>query len=127
MQRAAFTATDVLGFVKTECGEAAERPQRAPFIAAKQTVRVVFDDCDAMRCRGFRDGLHIAAHTGVVDRNDRLGRRARQLCDLILVEIQRVGTNVYEPGDGAAQNERVHCGNESERGNDHLITGLDFQ
>src|SRR5580704_17693035 len=90
-------------------------------------MRIVLDDSDAVTGSDIHNCIHLTSDARIMDRDNSFGRGCDEFLQFALVEIESVGTNVYEPRYSAPQNERVYCGNESEGWYDYLVAGLDVE
>src|SRR5579872_1310290 len=77
-QSAAFTAGEVLRFMKAQGSEASESSQRFPPIASHQTMCIVLDHRDSMARRDPKNGLHFTRYAGIMDHTNRTGARRNQ-------------------------------------------------
>ena len=115
-ERAAFSARKIFRFMETESCQLPKRAQIPPAISSVKTMRVIFDDRDCMPACDCQNRVHLAADARVVHNKNRFRTVGNPLFDLALVDVQRVRADIHEDGSGAAQDERICSGGESERG-----------
>jgi len=103
----AFAAGEVFGFVETLRGERTEGPEPASAVFPKQAVGIVLDNGDAVLMGKSNDGIHLAAHAGVMHRNDGSGARGNEVRKEAFVEVKGVSSSIAEYGPRAAQHKGV--------------------
>ncbi len=113
-QRTALSAGDVLGFVETLRREFSEGAQVFAFVFAKQSVGVVFNDRKIIFPADGKDLIHLAAHTSIMDRNNRPGPLCDNTFQQAFIEIQGIRPNIDKNWFGTAEDKRVDGGNKSE-------------
>ena len=124
-QRTALAAYQVLGFMEGERSQVANGPQRPALVRRHDPLRRVLDHEKTAGAGNFHDRVHIAAHPGIVDRDDRLGSGRDGGFDPLLIDVQRVRSNVHEHRHRAAKHERVGSRDERVRRQDDFVAGLD--
>jgi hypothetical protein len=126
-QAAAFAGDDVLGLVKAETAEIADRAERPVLVAGHDSLRRVFDDPQVVTPGDGRDRIHFAGDAGVMHRNDRAGPRRDRILDQPFIEIERVLPDIDEHRHRAAQHERVGGRHEGVGGQDDLVAAFDVE
>ena len=126
-QAAAFAGDDVLGFVKTETAEIADRAERAVLVTGHDALRGVFDDLQTMTPGDGRDRIHFAGDAGVMHRNDRAGPRRDRVLDQPFIEIERVLPDIDEHRHRAAQHEGVGGRHEGVGRQDDLVAAFQVE
>src|SRR5436190_1665351 len=70
-QRAAFAATEILGFMETQGCKLTQCAEVSSAISSIKTMRVIFDHSDAMLPRNGRDRIHFASDARVMHKKNR--------------------------------------------------------
>src|SRR5467141_420039 len=104
--------------------DAAEGPA---LVGSHHALCRVFDH-EQVALRGERhDRVHLAGNAAVVHRNDRARAWRNGTGDPGLVDVERIGPDIDEHGDTAAQHERVGGRHEGIRRHDHFIAWPDIR
>src|SRR5947208_1480477 len=110
--------------MKTESCQLPKCAEISPAVSSVKTVRVIFHDGDGVPACDRQDRVHFTSDARVMDKKNRLCVLGNALFDLILIDVQSVRPDVHKDGSGAAQNERICSGGESEgRKNDFISRG----
>ena len=126
-ERAGFSRHHVLGVMKAEHAEMAERARGLAAIGRHQRLCGVLDDDQLMLLGQGHDGRHVAGNAGIVDRNDRARPWRDRAGDLVRVDVERVGAHIDEDRSRAAQRDRIGAGHERERRHHHFVAGADIR
>src|SRR6266566_10160469 len=94
-QRAAFAATEILGFMETQSCKRPKRAEVSSSIFSIKTMRILFDDSNAMLPRNGCDRVHFASDARVMHKKNRFCARGNALLDLVFINVQRVRANVH--------------------------------
>ncbi len=89
-------------------------------------LRRVFDDEQPMRPGDLPNAVHLASDSRVVHGNDHFGSLGEGRLDQILVEVQRVGTDVDEDRPRTGPHKGARRGHKRKGGQDDLIARLEI-
>ncbi len=124
-QGATFAGDDVLGFMERVAAQISDGSQRSPFVGGHHPLGCVFDHQQVMVAGDRHDRVHLASHTGVVDRHDCLGAGCDRCLDQPFVDVEGVFADVHEDRHPPTEHEGIGRGHESVGGHDDLIPRLD--
>lgn len=124
-QGAAFAGDDVLGFMERVAAQISNRSQRTPFVGSHHPLGRVFDHQQVMVAGDRHDRVHLASHTGVVDRHDRLGAGGDRRLNQPFIDVEGVFADVNEDRHPSTKHEGVGRGHKGIGGHDDLIPRLD--
>lgn len=124
-QGAAFPGDDVLGFMERVAAQITDASQRPSFVGGHHPLGRVFDHQQVVVARDRHDRVHLAGHTGVVDRNDRLGAGCDRFLDQPFVDVEGVFADVHEDRHPPTEHEGISRGHKGVGGHDDLIPRLD--
>jgi len=99
--------------------------QRPPFVGGHHPLGCVFDHQQVVVTGDRHDRVHLAGHTGVVDRNDRLGAGCDRRFDQLFVDVEGVFSDIHENRHPTTKHESIGRGYKGVGGHDDLITRLD--
>jgi len=124
-QGAAFAGDDVLGFMERVASKIADGSQRSPFVGGHHPLGCVFDHQQVVVAGDRHDRVHLAGHTGVMDRHDRLGAGCDRCLDQLFVDVEGVFADINENRHPPTEHEGIGRGYKGVRGHDDLIPRLD--
>jgi len=124
-QGATFAGDDILGFMERIAAKISNGTQRAPFVGGHHPLGCVFDHHQVMVAGDRHYRVHLACHTGVVDRHDRLGAGCDRCFDQPFVDVEGVFADVHEDRHPTTEHEGIGRGHKGVGGHDDLIPRLD--
>ena len=105
----------------------ANRAQLSAFISGLYAVRCVFDYQEFMPFRNGHDDVHLAPHTGIVDRNDGFCAGRDGGFDEFFVDVQRVGSYVDKDGNSPTENKGIGGRDKCVGGHDDFVAWPDIR
>lgn len=100
-KRPTLSTGNVLGFVKTLGGQAAKTAKLLPLVLPRQPMGIIFHYFQIMPMRNIKDGVHLAAHPGIMHWHDGPGFRGDQGFQLVFIHVQRVWAVIAEDRSGS--------------------------
>ena len=120
-ERAALSAAYVLGLMEAEAAEIPEGSQRPPLIFRQNALRRILHHEQVMPFCNIHDLVHLAAHPGVMNRNDSPGLLRDGVLDQLFIQVHGIRTDIHEHRSRPAQHKGVRRRYERIGRHDHLI------
>jgi len=112
--------------VKAVTADVAQRAERLAAIERVHALRRVLDHHQPTSLRDLADAIHFAGDAGVMNGDDHSCSLGDGRLNQILVEVERVRTDVDKDGPRTGPHERARRRDERERGQNHLVAGLEI-
>ena len=96
-------------------------PNQRPLYLRTNALSSIFHHQQPIAIRYVHDGVHVAGHAGIVNREDRFSAWCNRTLDQSGVYVLRFWADVHEDGLGAAQNNGIGGGDKGEGGHNDLI------
>ena len=106
-KKAAFARHDIFRLVETEAPHIPNRSEWLAFVKRVIRLRRILNHEQIVLLSYCPDGIHLAGDTRVVHGNNRSRPRRNRRFNQLLIEIERIGTNIDKNGHRTLQDERI--------------------